>query len=532
MEDRAMKPWEKYAPQTQAGPWQKFDGGQPSEAQAPFANGPLKMGADSFPDQLSQELENAGWAGRNLAGVGSAVVNAYQGLKGAIPGLESDPNQVRDQKIIADAAPVGNIAGNVAMLAPTALIPGANTVTGAATIGAVQGALLTPGDIAERMKAAGMGAGGGSIGAGASKLFGAARPIARNQDAGVLAREGISLTPGQNAGGVLKSLEDKFTSIPFVGDVIQNARKRGVEDFNRAAIRRATLPGMDVDGIGNTAIQELRQGLGSAYDDVLSRSSANALDPQFVQEMASLRSMVSALPKKEQQAFDGIIQREINQRMAPNGMVNAENLQAVKSGMGGQIDNFATSSDGYQRQLAQALKQADAEFRSLVSRTNPQNAAELKAIDTAYANFKRIQRAASGVGAENGVFTPAQLHNAVKAMDKTKDKRAFSEGTAMLQDLTSAGKATLPSKVPDSGTTGRLAANVTSLGGLLSMAGGGAAAIPALVAYSRPGSAAINGMVNNGAIPLAELVRSIGANNPDLLRLLGTALPREMELMR
>ena len=77
-------------------------------------------------------------------------------------------------------------------------------------------------------------------------------------------------------------------------------------------------------------------------------------------------------------------------------------------------------------------------------------------IDKAYANFKRIQRAAAGVGTEDGVFTPAQLLSAAKAMDRTKDKRAFSEGTALLQDLAAAGKEVMPSKIPDSGTAGRM----------------------------------------------------------------------------
>ncbi len=497
----------------------QFDGSQ----QPAFK--PTKIGAEAFPDALREVLAGTDWGTRNIAGAGSAVVNAWEGLKGLVG--QTDPNQVAAQKVIAEEAPIGNVAGNVAMLAPTAFIPGANTVTGAGTIGALQGALLTPGDMAERAKAAAFGAGGGALGAGLSKAMQATKPITANPNASVLAQEGISLTPGQNAGGLLKSLEDKMTSIPGVGNVIDAARRRGVEDFNRAAIRRVTQPLDDAgipiqaNGIGHDAVASLRTGLGQAYDDVLSRSSADALEPQFVQQMASLRQMVSALPKKEQDAFDAIIERQLGQRMTPNGMVNAENLQAAKSGLGQEVSNFGTSTDAYQRQLGQALKQADEEFRQLISRANPQNSADLKAIDKAYANFKRIQRAASGVGTESGVFTPAQLNSAVKAMDRTKDKRAFSEGNALLQDLTNAGKETLPSKVPDSGTAGRMMSNMFSLSGLLSTVPGMAAAIPAYLAYSRPGSAAINAGVNNIAKPATESIRSLLAGNPDLARLLG-----------
>jgi len=491
-----------------------------------FDNGPLKIGKEGLGDSLREVLRDTDWLTRNIAGAGSAVVNAAEGVKGLFG--KTDADQVANQKIIADAAPVGNIAGNVAMLAPTALIPGANTVTGAATIGAVSNALITPGDIKERAKAAALGGAGGAAGARLSRMMQRAPVATVNPNVRTLAAEGINLTPGQNAGGMLKSIEDKATSMPILGDIINSARRRGIEDFNRAAINRATLPGMNVEGVGNAAVQDLRQGLGAAYDDVLSRSNANALDPDYINQMAQLRQMVSSLPEREQRAFDNILAREIDGRMAPNGMINAENLQAVKSGMGDQIGNFANSTDGYQRQLGQALRQADANFRDLIARANPQNAGDLRAIDAAYANFKRIQRAASGVGAADGVFTPAQLHNAARALDRTKDKRAFSEGSALLQDLTAAGKEVMPSKIPDSGTAGRLMGNLFSLGGLASTAGGVASALPAYVAYSRPGSAVINSVVNS-RVPVRNALQRILANNPNISRNTGSSLA---ELMR
>lgn len=508
------------------------EAGQQPQAPTPkydksaFANGPLKIGKEGFGDSLREFLRDTDWLTRNIAGAGSAVVNAVEGVKGLFGKTNED--RVANLKIIADAAPVGNVVGNVAMLAPTAFIPGANTVTGAATIGAVTNALITPGDLKERAKAAALGGAGGAVGAKLSSAMQRAPVAVVNPNVRTLAAEGINLTPGQNAGGMLKAFEDKATSTPILGDIINNARKRGIEDFNKAAIKRATLPGMNVEGVGNGAVQDLRQGLGAAYDDVLSRSNANALDPDYINQMAQLRQMVASLPEREQKAFDAILAREIEGRMAPNGMINAENLQAVKSGMGDQISNFANSTDGYQRQLGQALKQADANFRDLIARANPQNADDLRAIDAAYANFKRIQRAASGVGAEDGVFTPAQLHNAARALDRTKDKRAFSEGAALLQDLTAAGKAVMPSKIPDSGTAGRLMGNLFSLGGLASTAGGVASALPAYVAYSRPGSAVINSVINS-RVPVRNALQRILADNPNIVRNTGSSLA---ELMR
>ena len=68
------------------------------------------------------------------------------------------------------------------------------------------------------------------------------------------------------------------------------------------------------------------------------------------------------------------------------------------------------------------------------------------------------------MASDKGVFTPAQYHNAVKAGDQTVGKRAFSEGTALGQDLSDAAKSRLANKYPDSGTWGRAALNLGAVG--------------------------------------------------------------------
>lgn len=197
-----------------------------------------------------------------------------------------------------------------------------------------------------------------------------------------------------------------------------------------------------------------------------------------------------------------------------NGVLSGDNLKAAQAGLRNQAEGFATATDGYQRQLGQALKQADQELRDLVMRSNPSNAADLAKINEGYANFKRIQRAASGVGANEGVFTPAQLQSAVKAMDKSKDKARFAQGDALLQDLSEAGKARLSQTVPDSGTPFRLATMATL--------GGGAAINPIIplsaligaAGYSRAGQRAVTALLTERpeiANSLAALIRGPGA---------------------
>lgn len=503
-------PWEQYQ-SAESGPWSQY--AAPSQPAAQ----PVKIGQDAFADTLRAELQNTDWLTRNIAGAGSAVVNAWEGLKGLAG--QTDQRQVANQNIIADEAPIGNIAGNVALLAPTMAIPGAATVRGAAAIGAGTGAALTPGSLKERLIAAGLGAAGGAGGAALSRAAQGAPAAGQQAERALLESEGVALTPGQNLGGAAKAMEDKLTSVPFLGDVIQNARRRGVEDFNRAAIARATLPGQQIDDIGREGVQALRQQLGQAYDELLPKLNFRA-DSQFVDDLTNLRQMADLLPKKsgmhgkEINQFEEILNKQLIKRMTPQGNMSGETLKAAESEIGRLAKGYKADPSFDNRQLGDALSELQNIIRQNLTRNNPDQSVALKNINAAYANFKRVQRAASGVGAQDGVFTPAQLKNAAKALDKSKDKRAFSEGDALLQDLAEAGQSVLPSKVPDSGTAGRTFGNLFSLSGLLNTAAGGAAALPALVAYSRPGSAAINAVVNRGARPAFNAARNAIGNNP------------------
>ena len=474
---------------------------------------PIAIGRDAFADTLRHELQGTDWLTRNIAGAGSAVVNAWEGLKGLAG--QTDPNQVAEQKIIAEEAPVGNIAGNVGMFA---LAPGVQSVRGAAAVGAGAGALLTPGTLQERAIAGGLGGLGGAAGAKIAQKIAGSKPFETSAAVRKLTDEGITPTPGQNLGGTAQVFEDKMVSMPFLGDVIRNARDRGVAEFNQAAMRRAALPGQSADDIGYGGVQQLRESLNQAYESTLAKASVDALDPKFVSQLSTLRSGVQSLPQREAQMFDDIIDRQISQRLAPNGKLNAENLQSASSGLKKEASDFAQSSDAYQRKLGDALKQASAELHELVKRANPKVRSDLDQIDKAYANFKRIQRASSNPGASEGVFTPNQLNSAIRQMDRSKDKRAFSEGNALMQDLSSAGRQVLASKTGDSGTAGR--SMVTNPVAWLAAAPAITAAIPASIMYSKTGSKVINAMVNKGLRPTAESVRKV-MGDPRMMASLG-----------
>jgi hypothetical protein len=116
---------------------------------------------------------------------------------------------------------------------------------------------------------------------------------------------------------------------------------------------------------------------------------------------------------------------------------------------------YQSDPDFNNRQMGDALAATVQSMRNCLARTNPDYAAQLNNINKAFANLTVLQRAAAMQGAKDGIFSANQLSAAVKSGDKTVRDNAFARGNALMQDLSDAAKANLPSTVPDSGTAGR-----------------------------------------------------------------------------
>lgn len=210
------------------------------------------------------------------------------------------------------------------------------------------------------------------------------------------------MTPGQIAGGWAKTLEDKLSGYPVIGDAITAGRLAARDTFNVGAGKRAGYAGKEA---GHEMIAQIGDDLGSEYNAILSKSRANLIDPTFITEVKGVDDLVKTLPKREYGQFKAILSREVGGRATQGGMVAGESLQAMESGLGKQINNFKGSTDGYQRQLGEALEQVKSSLHSLVERSTPESADALNALSRNYANYKRLESAAASPGASNGVFT-------------------------------------------------------------------------------------------------------------------------------
>lgn len=159
---------------------------------------------------------------RVLAGAGKAFADLGRGA-GQMVGLVSRKDVAEARKLDAPlmdttGGTVGNIGGNLALLAPTAMIPGANTITGGAAIGAATGLLQPSTSTQETIMNTGLGGVAGAAVpaaiAGVKTVRAAAEPFYERGQNAIVGRA-INRAAGADAPQVAQRLREAST--PFVG---------------------------------------------------------------------------------------------------------------------------------------------------------------------------------------------------------------------------------------------------------------------------------------------------------------------------
>lgn len=399
---------------------------------------------------------------------------------------------------------IGNVV-SPANLAVASKLPAA-VGAGKAVIGAAGGAasaLLNPvteGDYwTEKGKQAGV---GGAFGAATPMVTGAISRIispkaSTNANLNLLKSEGVKPTIGQTLGGFANRAEEAGMSLPFVGDAISSARNRAKDQFNQAAINRATKPiGEKVQGSGTQAVQEAGDLIGAAYDKAKNSLGGFKIDPQANTELSQLRMLAtSGLQGRERSTVSNYFNDYLNR---PS--LTAESFKELDSKLTSDIAKFG-GGDAYQQKVADALKEVQRIVTDNAKRANPKAADALAKADEAWANLVRVEGASIGAKGTEGVFTPGQLLTAVRGADKSVRDRSTARGTALMQDLATAGQSVLGNKLPNSGTADRMIYG----GGLLGLGAGGMANLPltaagvgaGLTAYTPQMQALLRGLVSS-----------------------------------
>lgn len=334
--------------------------------------------------------------------------------------------------------------------------------------------------------------GGKAVDAVANAVAPVVQPAVRR-----LAEAGVYLTPGMVKGGKAMVREDKRMSRPVVGDVIAAGRQKTRDTWNIATIDQALEPlGVKVPSPMKPSpetVQWAAKRVSDAYDQVVPNLSVNINGQQFAQTLYPQAAELSAPMRKR-------FQQLVSLRLK-NGQLTGQAVKDAQSGLRQDAAAFRRSQDPEQRKLGNALWAADEELTNALMAQNPQFAPQLQKVNSAYRGMKIVQDAASR--ADESTFATGQFRDAVRRGDRSKDKGAYVQGRAFMQDWSRDARSVIPARTPDSGTAGRQqAANLFArLGGAADAAGYSAEALMARIALlPRP----------QQAQALAKLIRQLG----------------------
>lgn len=483
---------------------------------------PINGGAQLLTNLLPKGVVNAGNSANNW-------LADKTGLVGRLPAGGVD-QQVREQEAQYQAKRgdtgldgyrlLGNVA-NPANVAIASKLPMAASMAGRMGAGASGGALsgllnpVTEGDFgSEKAQQVGLGAAfGGAMPAFTGGLARLVSPNAStNPNLALLKAEGVKPTVGQSLGGFANSAEEKLQSVPLMGDMISRARAGANEQFNNAAINRATAPlGVKIQGSGQQAINEASDLVSKAYNASDALLGGFKVDKTAQNELARLAKMATTLPKNEQKVFNSNLQN-IQSSLSPNGSLLADSYGTLKSKIGKDAADFMGSTDAYQKKLGNALTEMQSILVNNAKRANPEAGALREKADEAFANLVRVQGASVGAKGKEGVFTPGQLLTAVRGSDKSVRDNATARGTALMQDLGNAGQSVLGNKVPNSGTADRLMLGGAGLGAYAVNPAIPAGLLGGAAMYTSPMQNLLRGAVSsrpNFAKPTAQSIRDI-----------------------
>lgn len=429
-------------------------------------------------DEADKALDQSGYA---TAGSVAADLTTLLGGGAALRAAGAVPQ-------LAKAAPA---AANVLRTAGQNMVAPTSVRNAALTAGAY-GAATQNGDLEDRATTGATSALFGAAGQALPNVLGAVIKPRVAPDVADLASRGIRLTPGQRMGGAMNTAEQKAMSIPVLGDAIAGARRRGIEDFNRAVADDVLAP----LGVKSTAqpgrelIRETQDAVAAVYDDVLPRLSAQqaGMGPAI----SEARKIAAEVGKTAQ--FDEVVKNRLLEKFGGQPFLTGEKFKEADSLLGEFARNMRSSGDGTNLALAKAIDKVKDGLRASVQGA-PEDISKLKAADAAYARLVRMETAAAFRGAKDGIFTPANFGNAVERGASRKTKAA---GREMMGEFADAAERRLSTNFPNSGTADRLLLG----GGLLGA--GYAADVPpeylalgglGAAAYSRPGQAAIRGLL-------------------------------------
>jgi len=367
---------------------------------------------------------------------------------------------------------LGNVAGTTAMLPVRAVTAPATLGQAALGGGAASGLLSRAENMPEFVGDIATGAAfSTALKPVADIISGTIAPAAGRQ-LKKLREEGISPTIGMIAGESgnilgrgLQKLEEAATSLPALGDLVQFAREGAGDEFERAALNRASsFIGRVVpkDLNGEEAVGWVKGKLQQAYNTLVPNLEFTVTG-DFAQKAKQVFDDLGIPSSRTSLKNDwlAIIKDSITDLADADSMIKGKNLQDALSRLGKSSEAFIKSDDPFERRLGTGVANLRQVWMDALAEQNPAQAVALRQINSGWAHQARLKKAAAGA---KGKITPSSLDRAVSAFGKGERRGPYA-------DLARAGRM-IPSTTPDSGTATRLLRNATLAGGVAAGAQG------------------------------------------------------------
>ena len=360
-----------------SGPWENYKP-SPAVSADPTGDGPWSRYAAKAPEPTYDPTEGMSTFDKVAAGAGKAVVDTMRGA-GQWLGLASrtDVEEARrlDGPLMKNtSAKIGNFAGNVAMLAPASMLPGAATIPGAAIAGATMGAMQPSTSTGETLANIGLGGAGGAGGQFvANKLGGLAGSLMDKRSATSATRQTadaqkfVAANAGADAGYVIPPADLNPGMITEVmsglsGKIktaqVASSRNQPVTD----ALARKAIGLNQGDELTNDVLQGIRNQAAQAYGPVKNAGTVTA-DKQFLTALDNIAGTYQGASK----SFPGLKNDEVGNLVASLKQDTFDAGSAIDATkvLREMADKAYRSGD---KGMGKAAKQASNELESMLER--------------------------------------------------------------------------------------------------------------------------------------------------------------------
>lgn len=426
-------------------------------------------------------------------GLASAPINAYLGAKqffGELSPVEQDV--LRQNREAEKKAPVSSILSSIGTIAPTMVIPGANTAVGASVIGGTMGGVFTPTEEGEsRVGNAAMGTVGGLVGNGIANVAGRmVRPVRSTlvpQEQALADKAtdmGITLNAAQRTGSKpLRWIDSALDNLPITAEKQATAKLGQREAWQRAALAQT---GETADNATAEVMGRAKDRIGQSFRDLSGRNTVT-LDAQAQAEIANAAAqnakagpLASSKVAEVTQWLDDLTKPGGSPILGANGKpiptppqpLSGEQYQEVRSILARKASDAFSSGDSQLGQSLKAIRNAldDAAERSVAP-------VDAQAWTTARDQWRTLKALEKATDPTTGTISPKKLINELTR--KNPQGMIYGKGDQTMPDIARVGKQFIAENLPDSGSAQRswymnMLQNPTSgVGGLLGFFAGG-----------------------------------------------------------